>query len=109
MTQTQTATTATLKEQWIEAKNNEARFETEFSRYEKIEGLADYKNDLKKTFLRNPNQSFKALVGEVIADLSINKVKPVETQPSNPNRSGKVSTEGKSKDELYDILDTLKP
>ena len=93
----------------IEAKNNEARFETEFSRYEKIEGLADYKNDLKKTFLRNPNQSFKALVGEVIADLSINKVKPVETQPSNPNRSGKVSTEGKSKDELYDILDTLKP
>ena len=92
----------------IEQKNNEAKFETEFSKYEKIEGLADYKNDLKKTFLRNPNQSFKALIGEVVTDLTLNKVKPVETQKSNPKRDGKIETEGKSKDELYDMLDSLR-
>ena len=92
----------------IEQKNNEAKFETEFSKYEKIEGLSDYKNDLKKTFLRNPNQSLKALVGEVITDLQISKVKPVEKTPSSPNRNAP-DTSNLSKDELYDLMETLRP
>ena len=91
----------------IEQKNNETRFETEFNKYEKIEGLADHKNDLKKTFLRNPSQSLKALIGEVVTDLQLSKVKPLEATPSSPNR-GKVDTSTLSKDELYDMLDTLK-
>jgi len=91
----------------IEQKNNETRFETEFSKYEKIEGLADHKNDLRKTFLRNPSQSLKALIGEVVTDLQLNKVKPVESTPSSPSR-GKVDTSNLSKEELYDMLDTLK-
>jgi hypothetical protein len=91
----------------IEQKNNEAKFETEFSKYEKIEGLADYKNDLKKTFLRNPNQSFEGLVGKVALDLQLNKIKPIEAKPSSPNR-GKVDTANLSKDELYDMLDNLR-
>ncbi len=91
----------------VERQNNEAKFETEFKKYEKIEGLSDYHDDLKKTFLRNPNQSFKALIGETVADLQLNKVKSVEKTPSTPNR-GKVDTSNLSKDELYDMLDTMK-
>lgn len=91
----------------IEKANNEAKFENEFSKYEKIEGLADYKNDLKSTFLRNPNQSMKSLVGEIVTDLSLNKIKPIENKPSSPNR-GEVNTDNLSKDQLYDMLDTLR-
>ena len=92
----------------IEQKSNETRFETEFSKYEGIEGIADYKNDLRKSFLRNPKQSLKALVGEVVTDLQLNKVKPIEKTPSSPNR-GAVDISTKSKDELYDMLDTMRP
>ena len=91
----------------VERQNNETKFETEFKKYEKIEGLSDYHDDLKKTFLRNPNQSFKALIGETVADLQLNKVKSVEKTPSTPNR-GKVDTSNLSKDELYELMDTLK-
>ena len=92
----------------IELANNEAKFEQEFTKFEKIEGLADYKNDLKKTFLRNPNQSLKALVGEVVTDLSLSKIKPIDKTVPTPKRDGKIDIEGKSKDELYDMLDTMR-
>jgi len=92
----------------IEQKNNETKFETEFSKYEKIDGLSDYKNDLKKTFLRNPNQSFKALIGETIADLQLNKVKPIEKTPSSPNRGGKVNTDEMTLEQLYTTLESQK-
>lgn len=91
----------------IEQKNNEAKFEESFAQFAKIEGLADYKDDLKKTFLRNPTQSLKSLVGEIVTDLSLNKIKPIEKTPSAPNR-GKVDTANLSKDELYSMLDTLR-
>ena len=91
----------------IEQKNNEAKFDLEFGKYKGIEGLSDYENDLKKTFLRNPNQSLKALISETALDLQMNKVKPVESTPSAPNR-GKVDLEGKSTEELYDLLDTMR-
>lgn len=89
----------------IEQKNNEARFESEFAQYAEIDGLADHKDDLRKTFMRNPNQSVKALVGEVVTDLQMNKVKPVEKTPSSPKHGGKVTTDNLSKDELYTLLD----
>lgn len=92
----------------IEKANNEAKFNEEFSKYEKIEGLADYKNDLKKTFLRNPNQSLKALVGEIVTDLSLNKIKPIESQPSNPNRDGKINTDDLSLEQLYELQESMK-
>jgi hypothetical protein len=92
----------------LEQKNNETKFETEFSQYERIEGIKDYKNDLKKTFLRNPNQSLKALVGEVVTDLQINKVKPIEKSPSSPNRNGKVDLDNLTKEQLFERLDSLR-
>ena len=91
----------------IEKANNEAKFDSEFSKYEKVEGLSDYKNDLKKTFLRNPNQNIKSLISETITDLVMNKVTPIEKTPSTPKR-GQVDTSNLSKDELYDVLDTLR-
>ncbi len=92
----------------IEQKNNEVKFETEFSKYDKIEGLSDYKNDLKKTFMRNPNQSLKSLIGEIAIDLQMNKVKPTESSPSLPNRNGEVNLDDLSKDDLYTKLDSLR-
>jgi len=92
----------------IEKANAITKFETEFSSFEKIDGLSDYKEDLKKTFLRNPNQSIKALVGEIVTDLQLNKIKPIESAPSKPNRDGKVNLDNLSKDDLYAHLDTLK-
>lgn len=91
----------------IEKANNEAKFDSEFSKYEKVEGLSDYKNDLKKTFLRNPSQDIKSLISERITDLVMNKVTPIEKTPSSPKR-GAVDTSTLSKGELYDMLDTLR-
>jgi len=92
----------------LEQKNNETKFETEFSQYEKIEGMKDYKESLKKTFLRNPKQSIKALVGETLADLYSSKVKPIEKKPSSPRRDGTVDTSKLSLEELYNTLDSMR-
>jgi hypothetical protein len=92
----------------LEESNNKARFEKEFSQYEKIEGISDYKNDLQKTFLRNPNVSIKQLVGEVVTDLQLSKVKPIEKKTSTPNRDGKVDISDLSTEELYERLDSLR-
>lgn len=92
----------------IEKANNEAKFDNEFAQYEnKVEGLKDYKNDLKKTFLRNPSQSIKSLISETITDIVTNKVIPIEKTTSNPNR-GKVDISNLSKDELYEQLNSLR-
>lgn len=92
----------------IEKANAEAKFEEEFKKYEKIEGIADYKNDIKKTFMRNPSQSVKALVGEVVTDIQIARVKPIEKTPSNPNRAGKPDLDSLSKDDLYAQLENMR-
>ena len=92
----------------IEKANADAKFESEFSKYAAIDGIADYKNDLKKTFMRNPNQSLKGLVGEVATDIMLNKVKPIEKTPSTPNRDGKVDLDALSKDDLYDKLESMR-
>ena len=93
----------------IEQANNKAKFENEFSIYaDKIEGLADYKSDLQKTFLRNPNQSLKSLISDVALDLQLNRVKPIEKTPSSPNRSGTVNLDNASKDELYAQLEAMR-
>lgn len=89
----------------IEAKNNEVKFETEFNKYEKIEGFADYKDELKKTFLRNPTQDIDSLFAKVVTDLTLNRIKKVETEPSKPNRDGKVDLDSLDLEGLYNALD----
>lgn len=92
----------------IEAKNNDTKFDTEFSRYEKIEGFADYKDDLKKTFLRNPTQDIEALFAKRVLDLTLNRIKKVEEKPSDPNRGGKPDLDSLDLEGLYDALDKTK-
>lgn len=89
----------------LEAKNNEARFETTFSKYEKIEGFGDYKDELKKTFLRDTKQDIDSLFAKTVVDLTLNKIKPSLNTESKPNRDGKVDLEGASLEQLYDALD----
>ncbi len=93
----------------LEKKNNEAKFDEEFSAYEEIEGVSDYKSDLKKTFMRDPSQSVKALVGEVLADISLHKIKPIEKKPSEVNREGEVNLDNLSLDELYALQESKRP
>jgi len=92
----------------IEAKNNETKFETTFSQYEKIEGMTDYKEELKKTFLRDPNQDLSSLIAKTVTDLTLNKIKKVETEPSKPNRDGKVDLDSLDLEGLYNALDKTK-
>ena len=92
----------------FEAKNNETKFETTFGKYEKIEGFANYKDELKKTFLRNPNQDIDSLFSKVVVDLTLNRIKKVEDKSSNPNRNGKVDLDNLDLEGLYDALDKTK-
>ena len=92
----------------FEQKNNETKFETTFGQYEKIEGMADYKEELKKTFLRNPSQDLASLIAKTVTDLTLNKIKKVETKESAPNRAGKPDLDSLDLEGLYDALDKTK-
>jgi hypothetical protein len=90
----------------IEQQNKTTQFENEFSKYETIEGLDDHKASLLKTYLRNPSVSIKSLISEKVTDLQLNKIKPIESDPSTPRR-GKIDTSDLSKEELYDLLEPI--
>jgi hypothetical protein len=92
----------------VEEANNKAKFETIFNQYEKIDGMKDCKEELKKTFLRNPNQDLGALINKTVTDLTLNRIKKVETKESAPNRAGKPDLDGLDLEGLYDALDKTK-
>ena len=92
----------------VEKANNEARFETTFDKYTKIDGIADYKNDLKKTFLNDPKQDIDALVSKVVTDLALRKIKKTDETVSAPNRGGEVDLDSMGKDDLYSTLEGMK-
>ncbi len=58
--------------------------------------------------MRNPNQSLKALIGETVLELHKTKIKPTDKTLPTPKHDGKIDLDGKSKDELYDILDSTR-
>jgi hypothetical protein len=92
----------------IEKQNAERKFDETFAVYEKIPGLSDLKDDLKKTFMRDPSQPIKPLIADAVADLEVSRVKPIEGDPSEVNRGAKPDINSMDKDELYDLLGTLK-
>lgn len=85
-------------------------FDEKFKDFERIPGMSDFRDDLRKTFVRNPNQSLKALVGEKLVDLQSGRIKPTVKKPSTPAHGGgdRMDTAGKSKEELYDMLDSTR-
>jgi hypothetical protein len=91
------------------SEHNDAKFKREFdSMVSRVPALSAYEDSLKKSFNRNPNQSIKALVGEVIVDGIFNKVKPIESKGSSPNRTAPDISDA-SKEDLYSILESMRP
>jgi len=101
--------TASKVQPLIEANAGKV-FDEQFKQFEKLPGVSDFRDDLRKTFIRNPSQSLKALVGETIVDIQAGKIKKTVTNPSTPNHNGGggASTEGMTKEELYAQLETLR-
>ncbi|MDE2020609.1 MAG: hypothetical protein KGJ13_09765, partial [Patescibacteria group bacterium] len=90
----------------VEQRNNEARFEAEFSAYAaKFPNLADHKNDLRKTFLRNPETPIKSLIGDTLVDLQMAKVEIQGEGESKASREGKPDLDSMSKEDLYGELE----
>jgi hypothetical protein len=87
---------------------NTVKFDKEFAQFESIPNLAQHKEDLRKSYLRNPSQSLKALVGEILVDTQSSKIKPVERIASQANRS-EPSLIDASTDDLYAILESRPP
>lgn len=88
----------------------ESEFERQFADFSaKVPSLAGHKEDIKKTFLRDPNADLRKIVAERVLDISTAQIKPLETAPSQVNRDGAPSLEDASKDDLYAILETQKP
>lgn len=85
---------------------NTAKFDREFSKFEGITDLAAHKEELRKTFLRNPSQSLKALVGEILVDNQSSKIVPIERSSSQVNRSAPNIADA-SKDDLYALLESM--
>lgn len=88
---------------------NSAKFEKEFSGYaNKIPDLEAHKEELRKTYLRNPSQSLRNLVGDVLLETQSSKIKPIERVASVANRD-KAEVGDASKDELYAMLEQRPP
>lgn len=89
---------------------NASRFEKEFSSYEsKIPALATHKDEIRKTFLRNPSQSLKALVGDTLLEIQSLKIKPLDNSSSVASRTKQDLPADASKEDLYDILESRPP
>lgn len=85
-----------------------SKFEENFSQFEKsFPDLVAHKDDIRKTFERNPSQSLKALVGEKLVDIQSSRITPIEGQPSQASRTAP-NMGDLSKDELYALLESSK-
>ena len=90
------------------AEINESKFNKEFAEYaSRVPSLKKMEDDLKKNFLRNPNQSIKSLIGEAIAESITSRVKPIESTSSVPKR-GQPDLTDASKEDLYATLESMK-
>jgi hypothetical protein len=71
--------------------------------------LKDYAETLKKSIFKEvaPNASVKAIVGEMILEQNLSKPKPVEGRGGIANRE-KIDINSASKEELYELLESMK-
>ena len=86
-----------------------SRFEKEFAMYEKIPELTPFKDELRKSFMRNPSQSLKALVGETLIDAQTSRIKPIDQTVSQASRTAPTVDDNTSKEDLYALLDQKIP
>ena len=76
---------------------------------EKLPELKAHLSDMKKTYMRNPSQSIRALASETVLDIVLSKVKPAETKTAQPARGNLEASMDMDKEDLYDLLGSLKP
>lgn len=87
-----------------------SRFEKEFSIYEnKIPDLKAHRDEIKKSFLRNPSQSLKALVGDTLLEIQESKIKPLDNSSSVASRTKPEVSADTSKEDLYALLESRPP
>lgn len=83
-------------------------FDAKFTAFEKIDGMAAHKEDLRKTFMRTPTTDLESLVGSRLLAIQMGKIKPGEKKPSTPSHDGgKVDLSAASKDDLYGMLEGM--
>ena len=87
---------------------NTSKFEKEFSQFENIPNLSAHKEELRKTFLRNPSQPLKGLVGEILVEAQSSKIKPIEMAHSQASRTTPNIDEASTED-LYALLESKPP
>ena len=88
---------------------NISRFEKDFSSFaDKLPELASHKSEMLKTYLRDPSQSIKSIVGDTLLDLQTSKIKPIEKTISQASRSAVKIADVETKEDLYALLETLK-
>jgi hypothetical protein len=73
----------------------------------KFPQLEAYREEAKKSYQSNPNASVKAIVGEMILEQNLSKPKPVEGRGGIANRE-KIDVNSASKEELYELLESMK-
>jgi len=83
------------------------KFEKDFAAYDSIPEIAAYKDDLKKSFNRDPSVSLKSLVGEKLLDIQTSKVASVEGRTVAP-RDTQPNLADASTEDLYKLLDSMK-
>jgi hypothetical protein len=90
------------------SKVKEMEFERDFNAMAaKFPQLEAFRDEARKSFQSNPNASIKAIVGEMVLEQNLSKPKPIEGRGGVANRE-KVDINSASKDELYELLESMK-
>ena len=84
----------------VEQERNERQFD---SLAGKIPALAPFKTEVLKSLQNKPGTSLKSLVGEILIDKQLSKIKPTETQGSNVSREAP-DLDSMELEDLYELL-----
>jgi DNA uptake protein ComE-like DNA-binding protein len=85
----------------------EMEFERDFNAMAaKFPQLEAFREEAKKSYQANPNASVKAIVGEMILEHNLSKPKPVERGGIAARE--KIDINSASKEELYELLESMK-
>ena len=88
-----------------------SQFEKTFNQYSQIDpNLGKFKEELRKEFARNPDMNVKSRIGEIVLDLKMSRVNPLETKGSQSPRGGdSLNLDNASKEDLYALLEANRP
>ncbi len=89
-------------------KVKEMEFEKEFDAMAaKFPQLEVFRDEAKKSFQSNPNASARSIVGEMVLEQNLSKPKPIE-KTGGAARREQIDFNSASKEELYELLESMK-